>query len=64
LPGRLTYEPIDDQTPGVYTSEGELNTALSLQAMILNILEMEQLIKKSFLFSSEKRDQFLQNNPV
>jgi len=30
LPGKLTYEPITDQTPGVYTSEGELNTALSL----------------------------------
>lgn len=35
-----------------------------MQAMILNIIEMEQLIKKSFLFSQDKREQFLQNNPV
>jgi hypothetical protein len=51
LPGKLTYEPITESTPGIYTSEGELETSLSLQAMILNIIEMEQLIKKSFLFS-------------
>lgn len=64
LPGKLTYDPITDSSPGVYTSDGELDTALSLQAMILNIVEMEHLIKKSFLFSEEKRMQFFQNNPV
>lgn len=51
LPGKLTYEPITESTPGVYSSEGELETSLAMQAMILNIIEMEQLIKKSFLFS-------------
>ncbi len=66
LPGKLPYDPITVATPGIYTSTGagELETSLAMQAMILNVIEMEHLIKKSFLFSQEKREQFLQNNPV
>jgi|688.fasta_scaffold566704_2 hypothetical protein len=30
LPGKLTYEPITESTPGVYSSEGELETSLAM----------------------------------
>ena len=68
LPTRLPFDEIGDNLSGFYdhqeSTKPEHPTGQSLQAMIESVIEMEQLIKKSYLFTEEKIAQFNETNPV
>lgn len=69
-PTKLQFREISTETPGYFSFDngsGNCDGTETLNALIENILEMEDLIKKNFLMtidSPQKIKEFQDNNPV
>lgn len=69
-PTKLQFREISLETPGYFSYDngsGTCESTETMDAMIENILDMEELIKKNFLMtieSPEKVKEFYDNNPV
>lgn len=66
-PTKLQFQEVSLDSPGYYMfsdSQGESECTTSLDAMILNTIDMESLIKKNFMIQSEKLRHFAESNPV
>lgn len=69
IPTKAILEDLKLDTPGVYTvsSEGDKRFSESIEnlhALTLSFFEMENLIKKNFKLSTDKREKFTENNPI
>ena len=64
IPTKLAYEPITDEYSGYYMQgpSASSETAHSAIAMLEGYSEMEELVKKSFLYTEDKIAQFKTNN--
>ncbi len=68
-PTKLQFREISIETPGYFafseSSQGDnCESTTTMDAMIQNFVDMENLIKKNFMMQSDKLNQFAQNNPV
>jgi hypothetical protein len=68
-PTKLAFKEVTIETPGYFSlSEASTNEKCeatdTMDAMIQNYIDMENLIKKNFMVQSEKLDKFAKNNPI
>ena len=70
VPSKLQFEEVTLETPGLYSYEeaGDPNasseTLMNLQALTEAFVDMENIVKKNFKLSAEKKAKFTDNNPV
>ena len=65
IPNKLAYEPLDDPsiTDNIKLSiESHNNPSGAREAMLQGYLEMIDLVKKTYLYTDEKIEQFKTNN--
>ena len=75
LPSKIDYIPVSDETAGPYTQFGniegagdmaseETESSKWLIALTEAYVDMEDLVRKNWLFSEEKIKGFMETNPV
>jgi hypothetical protein len=64
VPTKLAFEPIEEDFIGFYQKEpsAPCETMHTQMALLDAYYEMEELVKKSFLYTEEKIEQFKENN--
>ena len=74
LPGKLNYMPITEDISGPFTVSGnvdgddetsrEVDSTKWLMSLTDAYVDMEELVRKNWLFSEEKIKGFMETNPV
>jgi len=66
-PTKVQFEEVGLDSSGYFSFEGsgtECESTVTLDAMIGNFVDMENLIKKNFMMKSEKLSKFSDSNPI
>lgn len=67
IPSKIPFVEVDSKTPGMYSidDDGGSNELLhNLEALTQSFIDMENIIKKNFKLTQEKREKFISDNPV